>query len=266
MTSAGRNSLLPSRSDQLALFERSSTACAAGRANAMPAIATSAEHQHAVADVAEQIAEPEADREQAPEGRVAPALGVGRVARAADREGGEHRAGEHIEPVRSIIAAPSAAGGRAAAAARRGSGRRRSRSGSPTSTAGTASAGYRSSPATLDQQDRGDRDEDVLAEEQADIVGRGRHGLDPLVGRSSSSPCCFSAAASGHRRDQRAHRLRRARRPMSARAPPIIWRKSEIERSAAAPPSPRASSRSASARAAAGHSARAARSPAGRSR
>src|SRR5438270_5332550 len=57
------------------------------------------QHQHAIAEIAQEIPEPETDRQQAPERRIAPALRVRLVARAADRETRKHRAGENVEPV-----------------------------------------------------------------------------------------------------------------------------------------------------------------------
>src|SRR5205823_1874577 len=70
------------------------------------------EDQHAIADVPEEIAEPEARREQSPEQRVAPSLWIGAVARAADRERREHRSCKHIEPVEvDHNSSPSLSGG-----------------------------------------------------------------------------------------------------------------------------------------------------------
>src|SRR6266446_6096136 len=57
------------------------------------------EDQYPVADVAEEVAEPEAHGEQPPEGRIAPALAISGVARAADREAREGGTGEDIKPV-----------------------------------------------------------------------------------------------------------------------------------------------------------------------
>src|SRR3954447_20974120 len=57
------------------------------------------ENQNAVADVAEQVAKPEAACKQSPKRRVAPALRVHSVTRATDRKRRENRACENIEPV-----------------------------------------------------------------------------------------------------------------------------------------------------------------------
>src|SRR4051812_4219987 len=57
------------------------------------------EDQHAIADVAKQIAKPEASAEQSPECRVAPAFRIAPIACAAERKGGEYSAGEDIEPM-----------------------------------------------------------------------------------------------------------------------------------------------------------------------
>ena len=48
----------------------------------------------------------------------------------------------------------------------------------------------------LDQQDRGDRDENVLAEKHADIVCRRGIGLDGVAVVGVDGGPCFSAAAS----------------------------------------------------------------------
>ena len=60
--------------------------------------------------------------------------------------------------------------------------------------------------AALDQQDRRDRQEDVLAEEQSDIVGRGGHGLHAFARLFVELAMLFSAAASAMAQE-RAHRL-----------------------------------------------------------
>src|SRR5689334_7034185 len=57
------------------------------------------EHEDAVGDVAEEIAEPEADREQRPERHVAPALGIAGAAGTSEGEGCKRPAGEDVEPV-----------------------------------------------------------------------------------------------------------------------------------------------------------------------
>src|SRR6478672_8212306 len=57
------------------------------------------ENKYAIADIAKEIAEPEADRDQSPEDGVAPALWIGGVARAADRKAAKGRAGERVNPV-----------------------------------------------------------------------------------------------------------------------------------------------------------------------
>ena len=57
------------------------------------------QHQNAIAEIADEVAEPEADREQPPEQSIAQAPGVAAVERAADREGREHRARQAVEPV-----------------------------------------------------------------------------------------------------------------------------------------------------------------------
>ena len=55
--------------------------------------------QHAVAKVAQQVAEPETDRHQRPEERSSKPLWVARIASASDREADENGTGEDVEPV-----------------------------------------------------------------------------------------------------------------------------------------------------------------------
>src|SRR6185436_11518161 len=55
------------------------------------------QHQHAVADVAQPVAGQEAERDQAPEGGVAEALGVVPVGGAQHREGPEHEARQDVD-------------------------------------------------------------------------------------------------------------------------------------------------------------------------
>src|SRR5262245_53247878 len=57
------------------------------------------ENKDSIADIAEKIAEPEADGEQTPEGNIAPPFGVRCIARASNCEAGEYRAGEDVKPV-----------------------------------------------------------------------------------------------------------------------------------------------------------------------
>ena len=64
----------------------------------MPASADQRHHQQSIADIAEEISEPEADGKQAPEGRIAPTLAIGDVKRAADRETGKGRARKRMNP------------------------------------------------------------------------------------------------------------------------------------------------------------------------
>src|SRR6185503_12588189 len=63
----------------------------------------------------------------------------------------------------------------------------------------------------LNQQDRGNGDENVLAEEQADIVGRRRHRGHMLSGRLVELPMLLLGGGKRHRRDQRPDRLSLAR-------------------------------------------------------
>ena len=55
--------------------------------------------QHSIAEVPEAVAEPEARRQQPPEGGIGEPPGIGPVADAGDREGREYRAGEDVKPV-----------------------------------------------------------------------------------------------------------------------------------------------------------------------
>jgi hypothetical protein len=59
----------------------------------------------------------------------------------------------------------------------------------------------------LDQDDRADRDEDVLAEEQADIVGGSRIALHLFGGFLLELAMLLLGRGQRHRRDQRPHRL-----------------------------------------------------------
>ena len=56
-----------------------------------------------------------------------------------------------------------------------------------------------------------DREEDVLAEEQADIVGRRRHRLDPFGRALVELTVLLLRGRNRHRGNQRPHRLRMAR-------------------------------------------------------
>ena len=63
----------------------------------------------------------------------------------------------------------------------------------------------------LDQQDRRDREENILAEEQPDIVGGRRHRFHMLRGVLVELAVLLLRGGDHHRRDERPHGLRMPR-------------------------------------------------------
>ena len=82
MISAGRNSLLPSRSDQACALLVAGGRRMAAADEAEAGEPGEAEHEQAVAEIADAVAAEQAQRHQPPEGGIAEALGVGAVERA----------------------------------------------------------------------------------------------------------------------------------------------------------------------------------------
>ena len=58
-----------------------------------------AEHEQAVAEIADPVAGEQAQRHQPPEGGIAEALGIGAIEHAEHREGREQQPGEAEEPL-----------------------------------------------------------------------------------------------------------------------------------------------------------------------
>ena len=144
------------------------------------------------------VAGEQAQRHQPPEGGIAEALAVGAVERRQQREGREHRAGERVEPVqRDHWPRLARLAVEQQQPRRRGSGRRRSRSGSPTAPARAARGCSRRSRASAGSA-RSSRSRRRCPRRRTGRHCRSRRNRPSPSPRSSSSssPCCFSAAAS----------------------------------------------------------------------
>ena len=189
MISAGRNRRLPSRSDQPCRARGVGGRRIAAAERAEAGEAGEAEHEQAVAEIAEPAAGEQAQRHQSPEGGIAEALAgwSGRTRSAARRRRTSAPASDD-RPQLQRDHAPASAILRGSAT--RSSSSRRvpwmRKAAIAVGIAQTASSSGGEDDAVggeglLDQQDRADGDEDVLAEEQADIVGRGGIGLHLLA-------------------------------------------------------------------------------------
>ena len=61
---------------------------------------------------------------------------------------------------------------------------------------------------SANEQDRADRDEDVFAEEESDVVHRGGVRADAIARRVATARRAILGRGFGHRRDERSHHLR----------------------------------------------------------
>ncbi len=134
-------------------------------------------------------AEEKAHGEQAPEGGIAEALAVGSIAEPAHRDAGEHRTREPVDlfqPDQGRLSQALEPRIESPRGASHGLRTPLTPSGSPIGRASwTIEAALLQEP--LDEEDRADRDEDVLAEERPDVVRGSGVSADEIAGLARSA-------------------------------------------------------------------------------